>query len=289
MGLFFHYDMSLPEKPDNIVQEDFYLFDGVSSLMLRNLADPIKFSSTTSILVKKGSCKADINLISYEIKAPAIVTIHSTQILQLQSFSDDFEASFLVLSKRFVDSVFVLLSDNRFFINAGRRAVWQIPEDKLQIISGFNKDLLSLINDTSNPNKFEAFLFQLAAFFCRIGHHLFPDKDENPKYASQGRITGKFLSMAQLNFKKERYLEFYANRLDITPKHLSRTVKAQTGYTAVEWIERFVILEAQGMLKSTNMNIQQISDELNFSSQSFFGKFFKKHVGITPKEFRNRR
>jgi AraC-like DNA-binding protein len=55
----------------------------------------------------------------------------------------------------------------------------------------------------------------------------------------------------------------------------------------VEWIERFVILEAKVMLRSSNMTIQQIADELNFPSQSFFGKYFKKSVGVSPKEYRN--
>ena len=57
--------------------------------------------------------------------------------------------------------------------------------------------------------------------------------------------------------------------------------------TAVDWIERFVILEAKVLLKSSNLNIQQIADELNFPSQSFFGKYFKKLTGMSPKEFRN--
>ena len=61
----------------------------------------------------------------------------------------------------------------------------------------------------------------------------------------------------------------------------------QTGYSAVEWIERFVILEAKVLLKSSNLNIQQIADELHFPSQSFFGKYFKKLTGMSPKEYRN--
>ena len=64
-------------------------------------------------------------------------------------------------------------------------------------------------------------------------------------------------------------------------------MKNLTGFTAVEWIERYVVLEAKVMLKASNLNIQQISDELNFPSQSFFGKYFKKNVGMSPKEFRN--
>ncbi|MDE5552524.1 MAG: helix-turn-helix domain-containing protein, partial [Muribaculaceae bacterium] len=60
-----------------------------------------------------------------------------------------------------------------------------------------------------------------------------------------------------------------------------------TGFTAVEWINRYIILEAKVMLSSTNMNVQQIAEELNFPSQSFFGKYFKKATGVSPKDFRN--
>lgn len=106
---------------------------------------------------------------------------------------------------------------------------------------------------------------------------------------NQGRMTDQFLMLAQRHFRQQRFLDFYAQKLEVSPKHLSRTVKAQTGYTAVEWIEKFVILEAKVLLKSSNLNIQQISDELNFASQSFFGKYFKKITGMSPKEFRNKR
>ncbi len=101
------------------------------------------------------------------------------------------------------------------------------------------------------------------------------------------RVPERFLNLVQKHFKKERFLKFYAEKLDLTPKHLSRTMKNLTGFTAVEWIERYVVLEAKVMLKASNLNIQQISDELNFPSQSFFGKYFKKNVGMSPKEFRN--
>ena len=100
-------------------------------------------------------------------------------------------------------------------------------------------------------------------------------------------MSDQFLALVQQNFRKERFLEFYASKLEVTPKHLSRTIKKQTGYTAVEWIERYVILEAKVLLKSSNLNIQQIADELNFPSQSFFGKYFKKLTGVSPKEFLN--
>lgn len=65
-------------------------------------------------------------------------------------------------------------------------------------------------------------------------------------------------------------------------------VREVSGKTASEWIDNFVLLEAKVLLRSTHMTIQQISDELHFPSQSFFGKYFKRLAGVSPKEYRDR-
>ena len=74
--------------------------------------------------------------------------------------------------------------------------------------------------------------------------------------------------------------------LRCVPGYLSTVVRTCTGRIASEWIERHVAQEAKALLKSTNMTVQQISNELNFPSQSFFGKFFKRLTGLSPKEYR---
>ena len=99
-------------------------------------------------------------------------------------------------------------------------------------------------------------------------------------------LSKQFLEIVKDNFRRERQLKFYADALCITPRYLSRVVKECTGSSAADWIERYVILEARALLKSTTMTIQQISDELNFPSQTFFGKYFKRRVGMSPKEYR---
>ena len=85
---------------------------------------------------------------------------------------------------------------------------------------------------------------------------------------------------------KEHNLNFYADKLHIIPKHLSKVIKGNSNMSASAWIDNSVVLEAKAMLKSTNMTIQQISDKLNFATQSFFGRFFKRVTGILPKEYR---
>ncbi|MCI1640466.1 MAG: helix-turn-helix domain-containing protein, partial [Bacteroidales bacterium] len=62
-----------------------------------------------------------------------------------------------------------------------------------------------------------------------------------------------------------------------------------TGKTAMKWIEEYTILNAKTLLRTTNLTVGQVSDELNFSSQSDFGKYFKRFTGISPKEFQLKR
>ena len=94
--------------------------------------------------------------------------------------------------------------------------------------------------------------------------------------------------MLAKEFSRHRSLSFYANKLNTTSKYLSEVVKKQTGKTAGEWIEHTVILEAKVLLQNRELGIAQVSDLLNFSDQSVFGKFFKTHTGISPLEYRKR-
>jgi AraC-like DNA-binding protein len=99
-------------------------------------------------------------------------------------------------------------------------------------------------------------------------------------------LVEKFLDLVQTHYKEQRELSFYADKLCLTPKHLSKVIKKVSGTTANEWIDNHVTLEAQALLKSTDMTVQQVSEELNFPSQSFFGKYFKRCTGMSPSEYK---
>ncbi|MBQ6938337.1 MAG: AraC family transcriptional regulator, partial [Muribaculaceae bacterium] len=88
------------------------------------------------------------------------------------------------------------------------------------------------------------------------------------------------------HFKEHRDIGFYADRLCVSNKYLSSLLKQETGITALEWIEKYVVMYAKNCLSSTAMTVQQISDELNFSTQSVFGKYFKRVEGVSPMTYR---
>lgn len=281
-----HYNIDLPEDLSDILQQDFWMLENIGPSMVRTVSEPIKFAATSWIMIFQGSCRADINLVNYEIKAPALVCVKSMHILQPQYLSPDFNAAVIVTSKRFSENLFMFLNSSPLASISNRHPVVSIPDEILPEFREFLKSTREILADTSNPYGSQALLYRMLLFIHKEAYKCY-EKYKDEVMTRQGRMSDQFLTLVQEHFRSERFLDFYATKLEITPKHLSRTIKKQTGYTAVEWIERFVILEAKVLLKSSNLNIQQIADELNFPSQSFFGKYFKKLTGMSPKEFRN--
>ena len=88
-------------------------------------------------------------------------------------------------------------------------------------------------------------------------------------------------------YRKERDVSFYARMQHITPRYFSAIIKEKTGDSALQWIVRMVITEAKQLLEESDLSIKEIADQLNFPTKSFFGKYFKQYVGVSPKEYRN--
>ena len=99
-------------------------------------------------------------------------------------------------------------------------------------------------------------------------------------------ITKEFFITVEQNFRNNRKVEFYAEKIGITAKHLAHVIHNVTGKYPSEWIEGYLILESKKLLKKSKESIQTISFDLNFATPSHFGKFFKDKTGMTPKEFR---
>ena len=99
-------------------------------------------------------------------------------------------------------------------------------------------------------------------------------------------LFNSFISLVSKNHKQEHSVTFYATNLFITPKYLTRVIDEISHKPAKRWIDEYIALEAKMMLRSTPKSIQEISDELNFPDMSFFGKFFKRMTGMSPKAYR---
>ncbi|MCR5819358.1 MAG: helix-turn-helix domain-containing protein [Bacteroidaceae bacterium] len=100
------------------------------------------------------------------------------------------------------------------------------------------------------------------------------------------QIFRDFLSLLDQDFRRERSISYYADRMCLTPKYLSTTIREVSGKHGMQWIDEYVALEAKALLRNSDMSVKQVSDNLNFPSQSMFGRFFRKMTGYSPKQYK---
>jgi AraC family transcriptional regulator, transcriptional activator of pobA len=99
-------------------------------------------------------------------------------------------------------------------------------------------------------------------------------------------LTAQFKQLVKRHFASNREVSYYARRLSITERHLSATLREQTGVTAGRWIQETVVLEARVLLQDRKLTIAQVADALHFPDQSAFGRYFKHIAGMSPLAYR---
>lgn len=107
-----------------------------------------------------------------------------------------------------------------------------------------------------------------------------------PVPSRRDELLLQFTKMVSENYKEHRKVSYYADKMCLTPKYLSTIVYEVGGRYARDIIAEFVICEAKRCLLNTSMTVQEISDYLHFSCQSFFGKYFREHTGMSPQAYR---
>lgn len=133
----------------------------------------------------------------------------------------------------------------------------------------------------------QALLRSAVLALCGSLKYRIPEKEQRDTLRSESYFQ-RFLDMINDNIDKYHTVADYANKLCITPKYLSAICKRSTGKTANEWISERLLEEIRFYLEQTDLSIKQISDQLGFSNPSFFGKYVKANIGMSPTRFRNK-
>ena len=265
--------------------EDVVLFDSLK--FLPSIQYPFKSDLFIGIFCITGNIRLSINLNEYHVKAPAVVTLMPDRIIQFKGVSDDFSARFILLSNAFLSGLLSgPLERLPAYLSVHNEPLSALSEDEFESRLDYFKLIQKEIRKVRNPYRLETVRHLIQAQFYATRYLDDKHADHRDKSRHEA-VTEEFLNLVNLHYRAQREVGFFAEKLHLTPKYLSKIVKQNSGKSANQWIDDNVILEARALLKSTNMNIQQISNHLNFPSQSFFGKYFKRRVGVSPKEYRN--
>lgn len=244
----------------------------------------------THLLCESGNLTFSFNDIKMKCKSGEFVFWFAKSKLTDLQFSKGFKATVLLVENQFLNDN---VPDQNLSIDAilhsRQYPVKQLndKQDKQNILSNF-KLLHDKFKDREHRFYEEVLKLQMRLFILDMWHTFANEYERKKRSLQSGTLYERFMHLIQENCIKEREVKFYANQLHITAKYLNYVCKQNSGVTASEWIQRYVKERIVLLLQNSSLNIAEIADEMEFSSRSFFTRYVKKVLSVTPSTYRNR-
>ena len=278
------------------LSDDIFIAELSYASEMEILKHPCRFDGYLAFFCYEGHFDIEVNLRTFQVRENSLFLYTPGNIVRVSDISSEEkkEVKFLIIavSKTLMEMThfdFVKLYDESL----------RLLETPCVVIGdepkGICKKYLDLAKDIcvmDLPNKRDAVSSLISSIFYLMGALWVDRLSEMKQKAEEVRsvrskvILEDFLALVRDNHSRERCLSFYADKLYLTPKYLSKLIKSASGKSAHEWIDSFVILEAKNLLKYSGMSIKSIVWELNFPNQTTFYRFFKTQTGMTPSEYR---
>ena len=273
--------------PQVDIPQDFIVGTNITEDILSFYRQSCRLRAGVFALCLEGNLEVSINLTDYNIKKNDFITLLPGSIIQFRGQKSKVRLSFIGFSNKFVSSVNLIKTTMDFFPVITGNPVFPLSDSVADLFSDYFS-LLERASALADENlESEIVKSVLTGVLYGVGNFYRVQNIENHAENRSEEICKTLIQLVMKHYVVERQIPFYASQLSISPQHLSSTVKKMTGKTVSEIIASIVIMDAKAQLKSTNQTIQEISYSLNFPNVSFFGKYFKRHVGMSPKEYRN--
>jgi len=246
---------------------------------------PFSTDCVCGIVVQAGGLDCRIDMEQYHVRTTGILVILLSQVVENLSFSDDFKGVLVLYSKSFLESLSISDAFSRF-LSVKSSPFSPVEGESLVSLMNYVQMLRNTIRHKDHPYRLEVARLLTKAFCLGLGYYIHPEQPKD--FVSRAdEISKAFLDLVKQHCMEERGLGFYADKLCISIKHLSSMLSKSTGKSPSKWIEDYTILKAKQLLSTTKESVANISEMMSFRSQSDFGKYFKRHTGFTPLEFRD--
>ena len=271
--------------------DDFYVFRASSGDHFIE-GRTVRMKAFTVILCIDGTENGTVNLKEMSINKGSLLMTFPNNVLKIEAGYPTATVRGIMLSQDFMRMLQVDVKNSLpLFMRLAYNPLVNLTQEQQEDIERYFDLLENISNNSDLAHRDEIMRGLLMSMFYRISdtYEQRPqvlDEKERSVRNRREEYFAKFITLLSENFKRERTVGFYAEQMCVTPKYLSLLIKDFSGKSAAEWIDSYVITEAKTLLRYSTMSIQEVAYELNFSSQSFFGKYFKHLTGMSPSEYK---
>ncbi len=250
---------------------------------------PVQAGMSIVLFCMEGEIHIRISLKEYVLRPNMFCVIITGMIFEVLSISYDFRGFMIATRTNFMPVTEKTTQVMSFYKSLQNRHCYTFAEKEVAEFVRVYRSAKATLQDADHPFRIPMLQSYVQILYYRMLPIVTKEEESQSKYSHtrQEEIFQRFIGEVEKHYRKERSVKFYADLLCISPKYLSTVIYKISQQLAGEWIDAYVILEAKTLLKSGKLTIQQISEQLNFSNQSFFGKFFKRCAGMSPKDYMN--
>lgn len=236
-----------------------------------------------------GRATININDRIYNVEAGDYVFCHPNMMLGNSMFSADFQFKGIVLTQQFVKQFETYLTDGwNVLLTMDSQCVVKMTEKEIKVFLGYwelFKEKLADGGPLHHKKEIISCLLMAMIYEMRDTTERFVNAEKVP-LTSSGNLYKRFMEMVAQSFPKQREVGYYAAKLCVTPKYLSAVCKATSGQTASEIITKYVVKDIKFLLRKRDLTIKEAAFQLGFDNLSFFGKYVKRALGMSPKAYR---
>lgn len=249
---------------------------------------PCRLDGFVLLFCTNGEAEIQINFQEYKIH-PRILVMNIPENVIFISNVNNLKVYPIVISSDFLKKMNIKMKDlMKLYVFAKKIPLVSLEYSEIMTLEKYYFLLEDIIlsNEEHKKAVLEGLVQSLISKLNSIIHRFQNNIPDSQSKKRNEEIFEAFIELLTRNEATERNLAYYADKIGITSNYLSKIVKEYTGRTAIEWIDEYLIFEAKTMIKHTQYTIQEIAYKLKFPSQSFFGKYFKRLTGMSPKQYK---
>ena len=265
-----------------------YIFGEASGKVLNEyMRFPCKILCGVYAFMIKGKARATVNITQYDFHENDLIYLAPNSFFLVHEFSEDAQLSYIIFSSSFLEKNAYSIRRPRL-VTVDACQIVNVTSEQAKIINDFSQLIEGAVNCSPSMLNSERMVHIYNLVHLVFQDYFVANSDATSKVMDRKtEIYHEYSELVMKHYHEWHHVSDYAEALHITVPHLCSTIKQASQRTAGDLIVEAILTDAKAQLKLSVTPIKEIAISLGFENVAFFNRFFKTHVGTTPKNYRN--